>query len=267
MKPTKRKGFNFLRSYLDVFSLLTTDKDKVDLLECIFNKQFYGIESDLTKLSPMCAMAYVSQKHSLDKSVKGFEDKTGNKLTPLEHTYEAKPITLEHTFEQVQEEEEEKEQGKGEEEVKEEYIKEKKEINNLEVEFIEVNTQLTIIDEIEERKNIPLKKEKFNFRKEMLLLGFEEDLVVDWLSVRKTKKATNTLTSLKSFCNQVGKTGLPINEVLKLCIEKDWKGFNHEWLNNLKNKNGKQNSSSAEQHISRMQNANNSVDEFLKSQE
>lgn len=146
-------------------------------------------------------------------------------------------------------------------------IIEKKEIDNLEVEFTEGNNQLTIIDEIEERKIVPLKKEKFNFRKEMLLLGFEEDLVVDWLAVRKTKKATNTLTSLKSFCKQVGKTGLPINEVLKLCIEKDWKGFNHEWLNNLKNNNGNKNISSTEQHSKRMQNSNNGVDEFLSSQQ
>ena len=99
-----RKGFNFLKSYHDVFQLLDNDKDKADFMTCVFNKQFHGINPDFTNLSAMCKMAYVSQKHSLDKSVKGFEDKTGKKITPLEHSFEANSEPLEHSFEQVQEE-------------------------------------------------------------------------------------------------------------------------------------------------------------------
>lgn len=91
-------------------------------------------------------------------------------------------------------------------------------------------SQTSLITQIEEIKKVALKKEKFNFRKEMVLLGFNEDLVVDWMQVRKDKKASNTKTALKGFCTQVTKTGLPINEVLKICVEKSWKGLQSDWI-------------------------------------
>jgi hypothetical protein len=127
-----RKGFNFLKSYHDVFQLLDNDKDKADFMKCVFNKQFHGINPDFTNLSAMCKMAYVSQKHSLDKSVKGFEDKTGKKMTPLERSFEGneEPLErsfegnskpLEHSFEQVQEEVQVQVQEKEEEEEEEKY--------------------------------------------------------------------------------------------------------------------------------------------------
>ena len=125
-----RKGFNFLKSYHDVFQLLDNDKDKADFMSCVFNKQFHGINPDFTNLSAMCKMAYVSQKHSLDKSVKGFEDKTGKKITSLERSFEANPKPLkrsfeanseplERSFEQVQEEVQEKEKEEVQEKEKE----------------------------------------------------------------------------------------------------------------------------------------------------
>ena len=39
-KPTKRKAFNFLRSYYDVLNELGNDKDKLNFLLAILNKQF-----------------------------------------------------------------------------------------------------------------------------------------------------------------------------------------------------------------------------------
>jgi len=103
MNLTKRKGFNFFRSYYDVYNMLSNNKDKNEFVEAIFNKQFFGIDPDLDKMSDMVKMAYISQKHSLDKSVKGFEDKTGiNLQVPLEHSFEGNPIPLERSFEQLQ---------------------------------------------------------------------------------------------------------------------------------------------------------------------
>lgn len=90
----------------------------------------------------------------------------------------------------------------------------------------------TKVDEIKEiKQTINL----FNFRKELLILGASENYVNDWLKVRKTKKATNTETALKSFINQVSKSNKTINEVLKICIEKDWKGFQNSWINQKNN--------------------------------
>ncbi|AKG94218.1 primosomal protein [Polaribacter phage P12002L] len=84
------------------------------------------------------------------------------------------------------------------------------------------------------------KEKKFNFRKELLEFGFEEDLVSDWLKVRKDKKASNTKTALNGFINQVEKSNLDKNEILKICVEKSWRSFKASWdlgLNNSTNEN------------------------------
>ena len=41
LKETKRKAFNFLRSYYDVYNELEKDSDKLSFLESILNKQFF----------------------------------------------------------------------------------------------------------------------------------------------------------------------------------------------------------------------------------
>jgi hypothetical protein len=65
----ERKGFNFYRSYFDVFNMLQTDKDKLDYITAILERQFEGNEPELDGMS---LLAYVSQKHSVDKQIEGF---------------------------------------------------------------------------------------------------------------------------------------------------------------------------------------------------
>lgn len=79
----------------------------------------------------------------------------------------------------------------------------------------------------------------FNFKNSLLNYGFDKKLVSDWLKVRKNKKATNTETSFNKFISQVEKSKLKPNEVLKICVEKDWKGFEVSWLDNNKQEPGK----------------------------
>lgn len=81
MKQTKRKGFNFFRSYFDVYNELN-DNDKLQFIDALLNRQFLGIKP--TELNGMAKFAYISQVNSIDSQVKGFEDKTGIKLTPTE---------------------------------------------------------------------------------------------------------------------------------------------------------------------------------------
>jgi hypothetical protein len=85
------------------------------------------------------------------------------------------------------------------------------------------------IRENEIREEEIIKKEKFDFKKSMFNYGFDENLIDDWLKVRKTKKATNTETAYKKFINQVEKSGHSINDVLEKCIEKSWSGFEADW--------------------------------------
>lgn len=77
---------------------------------------------------------------------------------------------------------------------------------------------------------------KYNFKTSLLKYGFKKDLVEDWLKVRKTKRASNTETAFNKFIKQVEATGKDKNEVLEICVEKSWSGFQADWLNNLNNK-------------------------------
>jgi hypothetical protein len=123
--------------------------------------------------------------------------------------------------------------------------------NSISVEFEEVlnPNQLSLIDQIKEKEKSSDKKESFNFRKEMINLGFREDLVLDWLAVRKTKKATNTKTALNGFLNQVKKTGKDQNIVLEHCINKSWSGFKAVWLEKEENDEKSGNGNSAVENL------------------
>ena len=86
-KETKRKGFNFFRSYYDVFNELTNDKDKLAFIEALFDRQFLGVKP--IGLKGMAKFAWISQVNSIDSQVKGYEDKTKTtlnkkKITPTD---------------------------------------------------------------------------------------------------------------------------------------------------------------------------------------
>jgi len=83
-KETKRKAFKFYRSYYDVYNELN-DKDKLKFIEALLDRQFQGIKPN--ELSDMVKFAYVSQEHSIDLQVKGYEAATGRKLNPYQAPY------------------------------------------------------------------------------------------------------------------------------------------------------------------------------------
>lgn len=76
-KETKRKGFNFFRSYFDVYNELN-DVDKMIFIDALLNKQFLGKNPE--NITGMAKFAWISQVNSIDSQVKGYEDKTGTKL-------------------------------------------------------------------------------------------------------------------------------------------------------------------------------------------
>lgn len=71
-----RQLFKFYRSYFDVASELN-DKDRLLFYDALMKRQFLGIEPNLKGISKI---VYVSQKHSIDAQIKGWEDKTGESL-------------------------------------------------------------------------------------------------------------------------------------------------------------------------------------------
>ena len=85
MKTKQRLGFNFLRSYYDVLEDIHRNEDKLTYLMAILDKQFKGIEPELTGIPRLC---YNGQKHAIDKSVEGWESKTKQTLyDPTEGGY------------------------------------------------------------------------------------------------------------------------------------------------------------------------------------
>ena len=79
MKLTKRKQFAFYRSYYDVFNELEY-QDKITFIEALLDKQFLDI--DPVNLTGMVKFAYISQMDSIEKQVKGYQDKTKVILNP-----------------------------------------------------------------------------------------------------------------------------------------------------------------------------------------
>jgi uncharacterized phage protein (TIGR02220 family) len=82
-KLTKRKAFNFLRSYFDVFNELDNDTDRLNFLTSILNKQF--LNEDPKELNFIVNLCYESQRHAIESSVKGWEraNKTTLGINPL----------------------------------------------------------------------------------------------------------------------------------------------------------------------------------------
>jgi len=74
---------------------------------------------------------------------------------------------------------------------------------------------------------------EFNYKKSLLKLVGSEQLVKDFLLVRKNKKLTNTQTGFETLEEQIELSGKPANEIIKLCVERSWGSFKKEWLENI----------------------------------
>lgn len=117
-KPTKRKAFNFLRSYFDVVNELDNDSDKLSFLMAIIDKQF--LDKDPKSLNFIVNLCYSSQKHAVESSVKGWKrvaktDMIGNPMTDTDTNPPTNPRTNPQTNpqeEEVKEEEKEEEKEK-----------------------------------------------------------------------------------------------------------------------------------------------------------
>lgn len=74
------------------------------------------------------------------------------------------------------------------------------------------------------------KSNKYSFLSALIENGFDEKLSREWMEVRKKKDAVNTETAFNSFMSEVKKHGGDRNKILRTCVERSWKGFNHTWL-------------------------------------
>lgn len=197
-----RKQFKFYRSYYDIAKEITNDKERADYLMAICEYQFTGLEPELTG---MTKFAFLSQKHSLEKQVVGYDFATNNQETPNTDPQGVSiPIPLQHTPTAIN--------------------------NNKEI--ID-NKEDIIINE--EYNNTALPK-NFSFFNSLINYGFDKNLVSDWLKVRKTKRASNTETAYNSFIKEIEKRNCNVNEILEFIVVKNWIGFKWDWYDNENNK-------------------------------
>jgi hypothetical protein len=92
----------------------------------------------------------------------------------------------------------------------------------------ERNADETQVKPIEERKKE--KKEINTFEASLFEYGFNPELIKQWLIIRKQKKSVNSEIAFKGFIREVEKSHLTKDEILQLCIEKSWKGFEAIWV-------------------------------------
>jgi len=95
------------------------------------------------------------------------------------------------------------------------------------------NIQITPTKEVKNIKEIKKKENNkptaFKFFQAFLDLGVDKDLLNDWLTVRKKKKATNSKTAFDGFIREVSKTKLTVSEAVRICTERNWTSFNSTW--------------------------------------
>ena len=116
MKETKRKAFKFYRSYYDMFNMLKNDAERLKFIQAVLEKQFLGSNPEPSDSN--WYFAYMSQLHSIDKQVKGWQDATGQELTGAYDHPPKGPLVHPLQEEQVKEEVKEKVKEKEEEKVK-----------------------------------------------------------------------------------------------------------------------------------------------------
>lgn len=71
---------------------------------------------------------------------------------------------------------------------------------------------------------------KYSFKQDLLDSGVDAQIAVDWLAVRKAKKASNTETAMKAIKREAEKAGLSLAQAVMIACERDWKGFKAEWV-------------------------------------
>ena len=84
----------------------------------------------------------------------------------------------------------------------------------------------------------PTKNQEPRTNKDKGLAGKPDEVSVqiwsDFLRVRKAHNAPITKTALAKIIVEAVKANLTVEEVLKLCVEKNWRGFEAEWLKDKK---------------------------------
>ena len=81
-----------------------------------------------------------------------------------------------------------------------------------------------------EPSSSPTTSKNFKFKEYLLEHGASEQAVIDWLEVRKKKKAANTLTAIRTLEREANKAGISLADAVELCAGNSWQSLKAEWI-------------------------------------
>ena len=81
--------------------------------------------------------------------------------------------------------------------------------------------------------------EIFNFENALKSLGLASELITTFLMIRKKKRLVNSEIAFKGLVREIEKSGLTATEVITMCVERSWGGFDSEWIKNNNNNGNK----------------------------
>ncbi len=70
------------------------------------------------------------------------------------------------------------------------------------------------------------------------LVGLDPQVLADWEALRKKKRAQISETVLSGLANKARLAKMPLVDVLRMMVERNWQGFELEWLESTKAKQG-----------------------------
>ena len=101
----------------------------------------------------------------------------------------------------------------------------------------ETTTKTTDIDNASADASVyaPVKAKKQNRKAEAIALlvanGVSEQIANDFMAVRTSKRAgTLTETAMNGIATQAAKAGLTVEQAVTVCIDRNWVGFNADWI-------------------------------------
>lgn len=232
----KKETFLFYADWLNVIRDLPSEV-QLEIYQAITE---YAINGNLIELKPLAKVAFGFVKQTIDRDTQKY-------ISISEKRSEAGKKGGRRLKDNELEESNEKQKKQllsGKSKKSNCPLNDNDNVNDNDISFLKKKKQKSAsvdFDE-EEKNNQPLSDQKetspqgsaapppFNFRQAMLSAGFAADLTEDWLRIRKTKKAVNSERAFKIFLEQVQRTGRDKNEILALVVQKQWKGFEANWV-------------------------------------
>ena len=80
---------------------------------------------------------------------------------------------------------------------------------------------------------------RFDAQAHLVSIGIDPVIASDWVSHRKTLKATPSLTAIDGIATEADRAGISLSAALAMCCQRGWRGFKAGWIADDKPRNGK----------------------------